>query len=65
MLACLDAHADVTLTPMLLAAVGATPSELAARPLMRHPVADLSGEVTAQDATDASCVQHLLDGAAA
>jgi hypothetical protein len=56
------AHApELVLSPALLAPLGTSPRDLAARPLLRHPALAISGAgASKQDVQDATCIEELL-----
>ncbi len=61
LLECHTHAAELVLTPAVLAPLGASPQELAARPLLRQPTQGIIGAgASKQDAHDASCIEHLL-----
>lgn len=52
---------ELVLSPALLAPLGASTRDLAARPLVRHPSLAISGRgASKQDVQDASCIEQLL-----
>jgi hypothetical protein len=56
------AHApELVLSPALLAPLGTSPRDLAARPLLRHPALAISDAgASKQDVQDATCIEELL-----